>query len=823
MTAIAVTIGVAFLSGTLSLRDLLSATFSNLTSATLTDDVYVLGPEIAMDPYPSFGALDPATIATVQSVDGVKTAYASYQVSAYVYDENGKQANIAQAPAFGFNYVASADADRIIDGREPLSGEILIEESTSVRSGIEVGDHVHVVINEAIAMDVVGIVEFGSSMAGASIILLNEDDLIEFAGPEFSQITVIADDGVDPDTLKERLIEVLPSEYGVSTAEESRAESDEAIAEILNIVNTFLLVFVVIALAISTFIITNTFTISVRQRQRQFALLRAVGASPRQVFQAVLVQAIVIGLIGSLLGVVVGQGLLFLIKSGLESNGMPLDGSVVMRPQTALISIVTGTFVTFLATIMPSRRAALTPAIEAMREGSGQKEKPLLLRSILATVLLIGGTLAMVAGAINGQSWTFGLGVAAMFIGVIGIMPALLFPVVAVLGWVARKLAPATGVLASRSLIASPRKTATTAVALAIGVALVSAGSSVAASLKETMYADLDMNYKADLLLIAWAPVQNTEKIAAEIASVDGVELADASFSSGYATIAAVNGVPVESQFYPTGGASVPAADGVGLVFSEGSVHALEQGEALIYDFIADEISAQVGDEITIASLTGSVTLPVGGIVETGNLTFGNALIMIPPDFVDTLAPEEFYQNSIVVYLKDDAPIQQVKEEITALVKDEFVWQVADRNDIKTIVSGQVSGMLNSLYALLALSVVIAVLGVVNTLTLSVVDRTREIGLLRAVGLSRSRVRRMIAQESLMITMLGTVVGVVFGVALGLGLTRYMAEDAETTYVIPWDTIGVVIIVALIVGVLAAVLPARKAAKLDVLAAIAEE
>lgn len=822
MSVIAVSIGVAFLTGTLSLRDVLGATFSNLTSATITEDVYVTGPELTPPPYVTYGEIEPHYLTAIQETDGVELAFPVWAISAYVYDDEGKSANVPQGPALGFNFLPEVDDEFLIEGRGPERGEIIIEESTSVRSGIEVGDAVVVYVNEPVPMDVVGKFEFGTSMAGASVIMMNEEELIETVDAPITNITIRAGDGADPDEVKASIVQQLPDEYGVLTAAESKEKEDDVVSGILNIINTFLLVFVVIALAISTFIITNTFTISVRQRQRQFALLRAVGAMPRQVFTAVILQAAVIGVIGSIVGVIFGQGLLLLIRAGLEGFGMPLDGNLAVTPRTAAISIVVGVIVTLLATIVPSRRAALIAPIEAMREGSGSTEKPLRVRTLISAVSLAIGVALVAYGATNDSGIAFGVGAGLLLLAIIGVMPALVAPAAATLGWIFRKLSPATGVLASRSLVASPRKTASTAVALAIGVALVSAGSSVAASIKETTAGDIDTNFESDIFVIANANVTDTAVARQLVEDVDGVVNVDDSVVTGMAALVAVDGEP-RDHMSATGFISSHAMDGFGMTYKSGSSAAIDDGKAAIYDWVSESVGATVGSTIQLTTETGSVEIEVGAIVESGVLDFGAPSIMLPPSESEELPLIGPRKPGMLVDIEDGADSAQLSDDIRLALKEQYVWGVADQNRIKDISNSQADGVLTIVYALLGLSVIIAVLGVVNTLTLSIVDRVREIGLLRAVGMQRSGVRRMVVQESIIITLFGTVVGVVFGVPLGLALTRYLASDGEALYVVPWATMGVALLVGLVVGVLAAVLPARKAARMDVLDAIAEE
>lgn len=822
MSVIAVSIGVAFLTGTLSLRDVLGSTFSNLTSATRTEDLYVSGPELTPPPYSVFGAMEPGDLTVIQGTDDVELAFAVWGIDAYVYDDAGAAANIAQAPALGFNFTPEVDEERMLEGRAPQPGEIVIEESTSVRSGIEVGDEVVVYINEPVPMDVVGRFEFGSGMAGASVIMMNEEELTDVVDSPITNVSINLEEGADPAAVKAAIAGKLPADYIVQTAAEAKEHDDRSAVDILNTINTFLLVFVVIALAISTFIISNTFTISVRQRQRQFALLRAVGAMPRQVFTAVIYQAVVIGFIGSIVGVIFGQGLLLLIRAGIEGFGMPLDGNLVVTARTATISIVVGVIVTLLATIVPSRRAALTPPIEAMRDGSGSADKPLRTRTLISGISLVAGAVLLAFGATNDSGLAFGVGAGLLLLAIIGIMPALVTPAVASLGWIFRKLSPATGVLASRSLLASPRKTASTAVALAIGVALVSAGSSVAASLKELSFTEIEDGFQADIYAMANANIEDTTVARERLEAVEGVAHVDDSMVNGMAMLSAVDGEPRE-HMSPTGFMSSHAMDGLGLKYQLGSSAAIDEGTAAIYDWVAESVGATQGSVIQVATETGMVEIEVGAIVESAPLTFGNPSVILPPEKSSELELLDPWRPGLLVDLEEEADSAKVAEDIRLALKDQYVWSASDREEIKDIVNGQTDGLLAILYALLALSVIIAILGVINTLTLSIVDRVREIGLLRAVGMQRSGVRLMVIQESIIITLFGTVVGVVFGVALGLALTRYLASDAEALYVVPWETMGAVLIVGLIVGALSALLPARKATRLNVLEAIAEE
>lgn len=868
MTMLAAAIGVAFLCGTLSLRDLMTSTFSSITASAITDDVYIQGEQqISSASYLGFNPIAEADLAKVQGLNGVKKAYPIRQTEAYIYNEAGEAANIAQAPALGFQYqselVSGYGADSSDIPPAPKRDEVLIEQSTATRAGLSVGDKVTVVIDTPRTMRVSAIVEYGTSAAGAAISMYNPEQFIELAGDGIMQIGVTAEDGVSSEELKKRIEQALPDTYTVQTAQEMEELTDEIVDLVLSLVNTFLLVFVAIALAISTFIITNTFTISIKQRQKQFALLRAVGASPRQIFATVLIQSIVIGIIGAGLGVILGQALLVLINVGLEYAGMPLSGAPTVTAHTAGISFAVGLLVTVVATILPSYRASLIPPIEAMREGSGQSEKPLTARTILAALMLAAGITATAHGAIKAELPIFGIGVGLLFIATIGIMPGLGIPVIKALGLIARTLAPATGRIASRSLLASPRKTATTAVALAIGVALVAAGSSVAASMKATIADDIDVNFSADALLLPQKSVNNVPEIVRRVEKVTGVESVDSSLSSGFVQIVAIDGTPLEPSPAETsstgnassenmtsensssaqdvlssfinnysitaGEASAHALDQLGIAFEHADASVLDSGQAIISQSAAQKFELQTGSTLTLVGTAAPVEVQIGAITENSPLSFGQAEVMLPRHLTENLSPSNETRMSLIVSYepsyKSAKEAAGVKADIQQAVKDQYVWTIMDKNDIKDVASGSINSILIVLYALLALSVVIAMMGVVNTLTLSIVDRTREIGLLRAVGMYRAGVRRIVVQESIIITLLGTMVGMALGVGIGLALTRYLAESSgsDMAYVIPWEMMGVTLVVAFIVGACASVFPARKAAHLNVLEAIAEE
>ncbi|XCB29661.1 FtsX-like permease family protein [Arcanobacterium hippocoleae] len=534
-------------------------------------------------------------------------------------------------------------------------------------------------------------------------------------------------------------------------------------------------------------------------------------------------QAIAVGIIGSLIGLLFGQGLLVLIRNGLDRFGMPMSGSQFVEFPTALLAVCIGTLITILATLLPSRRAAKIAPIEAMRDVGGQHEKPLKVRGIIFAVLSVIAYTMLGGGAVKGNGWLFGIGAGLAVISLIGLMPVLVHPVVAILGWPVRKLSRGIGEIASRSLTSLPRKTATTSVALAIGIMLVTAGSTIAVSLQKQIEGEIDSKISADLIVISNGPISDISHSAALLEKITGIAKVDSSLRYGMSQLVEVDGKQIDPVTRFAGTLSADVVNEIGIRIVAGDARkALEAGEAIYVKTAQDAAKVNIGSEITVLGNSAPVQARVGAIAEFGTLRLALLDLILPQTLADRLQPFEETTPLMFIDADDSVPISDVKTKVQNALKEQYIWQVLDNSDVKQITSGQVSSVLTVLYALLALSVVIAVLGVVNTLTLSVMDRKSEIGLLRAVGMRRGGIRKMVLYESVLSTLLGAVTGIAAGIAIGLALVRYIgAEDA--VYLIPWNALIVVFAGAFAVGIFASLLPARKAARTNVLEAIADE
>ena len=840
LTALAVVLGVTFLSGTLALRGVLSDTFSALMSSTITADLYVTGQPIRSAQSSGGGGvltekIDGALAERIAGIDGVRTAHAASSLNGTLVGADGSPVTSTGAPTIIVPAFPDEPGRRMVAGRAPSgTDEITLESDALKRSGLAVGDRTHLVVNGAPSeVTVVGEFTFGTSMAGATLVAGDPDWIMGLAAPDgkVSQIEINLGDGADAASVRQRITTLLPDSARLQTRAERIDEQNAYVESILGYVQTFLLVFVVLAMFVGSFIIMNTFAMSVRQRQKEFALLRAVGASPAFVFGTVLFQAVVIGLVGSLIGVAGGIGLTRLLVAGLEAYGMSLPGGVPMTSGVIAASIAIGLLVTIVGALLPARDAALTPPVEAMRGTAGAREKPLRVRGGIGAVLAAAGLAVVIAAWVDEdlsrRTTALGAGAGALVLGLLVCSPVLARRTIAVLAMPLRLMRP-VGRLAARNLAAAPRRTAATSAALVVGMALVCAGSIIAASMQASISGIVNDSMRADLLVRAPTssgqltplPAEMTERISA----LDGVEEA-----TGYAVSSVTTTMPDGggstgymvaidpqrySDFYDPG-------------VTAGSLDSLDDTHVAAF---ADS-GLQLDDRVTITGPTGSVTATVSAVADSKGLigtlyatpgvaaAVGSWTVPISADPGEVLASPQ----GLFISLADGADMGAVQSEIREIVAPAYVFEVLDANELSDQVGQTADQMLAVLYALLGLSLVIAVLGIVNTLVLSVSERTREIGLMRAVGLGRAQVTGEIMCESVLTAVYGTVLGGAVGVLLAGALRSVLADRGLTELAIPWPQLMIMLAAAIVVGVLAALWPALRALRLPVLQAIATE
>lgn len=846
LTTFAVVLGVAFLSGTLALRASMSETFSKLTSSTITSDLYVQGPKIANSDNGDDSSstesvrtqpIDASLADKIKQIDGVEAANPGAQTTGVLVGANDAPVTAGGAPTLFLPLFDNEPGLTWVKGQKPHGGsEIALDSDALKSSGLKIGDKTHIVVQGSpTEVTVVGEFSFGTSLAGATVVGMDKDWLVPIAAPDgkVSNISVDVAQGASVDTVKSEVTKVLPDDTQVRPRAEVIKEQNKTIEKQLGFIQVFLLVFVIIAMFVGSFIIMNSFAMSVRQRVKEFALLRAVGASPASVFGIVFVQAVVIGVVGSALGVAAGAGLLAGLAELLDAMGLPLLDSTGLSGPIIAISLAVGMAVTVVGALLPAREAALTHPVEAMRGVSGSREKSLVLRTILGGLLLAAGAAAVAAAWVNAdlqqRGLIMGAGAAGVVLGLLIVSPTLARPVVAVLGLPFRLLRPA-GRLAVRNIVHNPRRTANTSGALMVGMALVCAGATLAASFNTSTADEINKSLKADLVVqpagVTTSFAQLSASKATDIAEIDGVK--ETSSYSIYAD--AVTTPDGKQDSAATAFVADPAA--------YARAYDLKLTAGSLDDLDATHVAAntndglKVGEQVTVTGPNGTVEATVGALIDPR----GNDMdYLFSPEMAASVGSWTMPGTStdpahvldspmgIFITLDDGADLDTVRDHARSIVADTYQYSVKDASEISSQVGQQINQLLAILYGLLGLSIAIAILGIVNTLVLSVSERTREIGLMRSVGLGKAQLAGEIITESVLTALYGTVLGGATGVVLAAALKKLMENRGLTSLSIPWGQMAGMLVLSVVVGVIAALWPALRASRIPVLDAIATE
>ena len=834
LSILAVLLGVGFVAGTFSLRAMMSATFDDIVESGTNADTYVQGTKIeatggdAMTGFAGAQQFPIELVDVIAEADGVAGVVPDVSGSIVLVGADGTAVMSSGPPSFGMGLDMNTvdTAIWMADGREPTGpGEIALETAALERSGLAVGDTTTVVLaGEIREVEVVGEVGFAAPMAGAIMVGLDMETAMAAYAPDgmIDLVGVYAEDGVSQTELVTSVEATLTGVPGtdsveVLTGDQMRDDGREQWQSMLGFISTFLLVFAGIALFVGTFIISNTFAMVVRQRQREFAMLRAVGASPSQVFASVLGQAAVIGVVGSLLGVGAGVGLVAGLQQLFAGMGMELSGRIPLDGFTIAISVITGTVVSLVAAVVPARKAALTAPVEAMRDDVVSHDRASRWRTAAGAVLLVGG-LAAVAAAATGviadnRPTLLGVGAGAIVISVLMLAPTIVPAVLGVLAAPAVRGMRPLGGLAKGNVTRHPKRTASTAGALMIGMALVGAASVIAASAQASVRDVVDNESQADLLLQS-ATWDVPAELVSEVAALDGLQRVD--------SFRGAPGTAVDGEVAPVVGAPVGFFDQTLTVpVVDGATASMADGQAVVQELAAEPKGWEVGDTLTIAGSRGTVDVTIGAVIDSRAI---GASVILPDQVLDTVAdPTSTMTDTVFLLAEPGADIAQIRDQVTELAAPYVVVSVMDGEEFGDAVAQQVNQMLVILYALLGLSIVIAVLGIVNTLALSISERTREIGLLRAVGLGRLQLAGVVTIESVLTAVFGTVLGIGVGAGLAATMSTVFRDEGFTSLVIPWGPLGGLLGLAVVVGALAAVWPAVRAARMDVLEAIAYE
>jgi putative ABC transport system permease protein len=831
LTGLSVVIGVGFLAGTLVFTDTLKATFNDLigrTSKNLSVVVRAHSDFSSTDiGASSERALVPQSlVAKVRAIDGVKDAVGAVQGIDLLVTQGGKavEPKSPGPPTLAVSWTPSNFGTlAFVQGRGPTAaGEVAIDQSAADSYHLKVGDPVTVQTQAApMKATIVGIVTVGgsSNLAGAVLSVFDPATAQVVVGkPGFvNQIDVAAASGVSQSALAARIAPTLPSGFEAVTGQAVNKEQSDAINKALGFFNIFLLIFAGVALFVGLFIILNTFTMLVAQRTRELALLRAIGASRRQVMTAVLGESFVVGVVSSTVGLAVGLLIAIGVRGLLDAVGVSMPpGSLVIKAHTVIAAYIVGILVTVVAAWFPAFRASRIPPVAAMRDNVALPERSLRIRAVVGGVLTLLGAVS-IAGSIRGTSGgaaaKVGIGILLVMIGV-WVMSALLSrPIVRVLGAPLISLFGVPARLGRSNAVRNPRRTASTAAALMIGLALVSMLSVLSASTKSSITSVVNRNLGADYVLTSKSFLGFSPDVATKATSTPGV----ATVGETRIGAAHVNGKAVVVAAVSDTIGSVVKVDMKG-----GSLSALQNGDLLVAKTKADSTKLAVGDTVNVQYPTGGTQrVRVGGIFADNDL-LGNG----GADYLISLSTYDKNYNThldaFVYVLAAPGQREAVGTALTSSLSAYPQVKVQGQSAYKDSITKQIDQFVNLIFGLLALALIIAVLGIVNTLALSVYERTREIGLLRAVGMTRRQLRRMIRLESMVIATFGALLGLFLGIVFGWAVVS--TSGGQLNHVVfPIANFVVYIVGAAVIGVLAALWPAWRASRRPVLTAIATE
>ncbi len=826
-TATAVVLGVAFLSATLVLGDTLDSSFGAVfrQANAGTDVVVRSATSINTDGGRQRANLDASVVDDVAEVPGVAVAVGEIAGTAQILGSDGSPIGGQGPPTDAGAWIDDPQINpyHVTSGRAPeRAGEAVIDAKSASDGGIAVGDTATIRTPDPVEVTVVGLVGFGekTSLAGATYVGLAPDQAVELLGKagQVSDVRVRGDGTTSDEALRDAVAEVVPQKAEAITGAELTAEQEKDLqGDFLGFLKYFLLAFAGVALVVATFSIANTFTILSAQRGRESALMRAIGAGRGQVLGIALIEAVVIGAIASAIGLAAGLGLALGLKALLAGFGLDLPGNgLVVEASPMIISFVIGLGATLVAATMPAIRSSRIAPIEALRDAAAESTAVSKIRAAAGLLIGVAGVLVVVTATRtdDGAMVRAGLGSLLVFVAAVTLGPVLARPAAAVVGAPVAGTRGLVGQLARRNAMRNPRRTAGAALALVIGAAVVALFATFGSSLSRSIDDTVSKSFGGDLVVMQDG--FSSSGLSPQLArSID--ELPEVSETVALSNVVAtVDGAEV----YPTAGDPKAMANLLDLDVQQGDLGGLPPGEVAITQKYAEAHGLGMGDDLTLAFADGeSTTFEVGAVFGVGELL--GDMVVNQSDWT----PHELRPGNVAVLvgLADGVSLEQGRTAVEQVAEAHGGPKVEDRDQYIDRVAGQVNQLLTLVYGLLVLAILIALIGLANTLSLSIHERSRELGLLRAVGLTRGKLRSMVRWESVITAVVGTVVGLGVGTFLGWGLVRALAtQEGFVTFELPAPTLAVVLVLSIGAGVLAAVRPAHRAAKLDVLAAIAE-
>ncbi|SOB82360.1 ABC transporter permease [Streptomyces sp. 1331.2] len=832
MTALAVMLGTAFVAGTMvfsdtfgkAMRDSNSKSYSDV-SVQVVDRAAGSGASAKQKSESGSAALTDATVQQLAALPGTANARGVVGGFTGVADRGGNLIGEFWA-AKGANFAPGQDGKDprypMAEGQGPTNAkEIALDRRTADKAGYKVGDTVRVAANgPVVEAKLTGIFTTDDPVVstGGTLTLFDKataQHLLLEPG-RYSSIVLTAKPGTTDDALLAQAEPKVPSghQFDVETGTKLKADEQDMIAKGTDTLRTVLLAFAGISLFVGIFIIANTFTMLVAQRTKELALLRAIGASRKQVTRSVLVEALAIGAVSAVAGLLAGIG----IGAGMQSlmrtlnENMP-QSSLVIEPATVVVTLTVGVLVTVLSALLPAMRASRIAPVAAMSSGDQPtSQKSLVVRNTIGSLLAAGGLALIGFGASTGDGsgrMPVALGAFLTLIGVFVLLPLLSRPVIALVGPVLRKLAGTPGKLAQQNAVRNPRRTASTAAALTIGLTLVSGLTVLGASVGGAIDKAVTSSMKADYIVSAANSMNLSDQVAAQIAKAPGV-VASSPLTSAYwelnGTSKAISGLNADSF------------DQLAEVkLTSGSTSALGKGQLLVDQDVAKKFNVTTGSTMTVSfpdESTGQLT--VGGVYEKGGML---GPVVLANSEIAKHDPKP-YVSDVLVKGKDGAT-GALKQSLKDATGANPVIEVKSKQEVRDDFSQSITFILNLMYGLLAMSVLVAILGVINTLAMSVFERKREIGMLRAIGLDRRGIKRMVRLESVVISLFGAGIGLLLGCFIAWAINGTLKSSlAGLTTVVPYGQLALFLALAGVVGLVAALWPARRASRLDILSSI---
>ncbi len=827
LTALAIVLGVTFVSGTLVLTDTLHSTFTTLFGHVYQNVDFEVRGKAAFDQNSATGGvyrnpIPQSIVTTIRDVPGVGFAEGNVTGPAQFVARDGKAISNGGAPTLGLSFDPNSQlsALTLAAGHAPTTpDQVVMDAGTAQKYHFAVGDRVRVLLaGPPQTFTISGIVKFGNAdnLAGATLAAFDLPTAQRLFGDvgKYDAIDLLVKPGADKATVQQDIARVLPRGVEVVTGQTVADEQTSSINQALGFFSTALLVFAFISLFVGGFTIFNTFSIIVGQRTRELALLRIVGASRRQVFRSVLIEAAIMGVVASLVGLGLGVLGALGLEALLKGFGITLpSGPLVFETRTVIAALAVGVGVTVVSAISPARRAVRIPPVAALADYRAEQEESSRRRIVAGSIIAVLGVAALVWGLTVPKIQLVGLGAVAVFIGIGMLAPLVARPLSSVLGRPLAALLGISGRLGRENSMRSPRRTAQTSSALMVGLALVATIAVFGASLSRSATSSVDQAVSASYIITPSSQANGgfSNSVATVAAKVPGVTAASSVYSGEFEFQQSLSSLTSVSTDQLAQTVILRMQDGQG-------APALAAGQLLIDTTTANNKHLSVGSKVAVRfAETGRSTMRIGGIFKPnsllGSFVVGDGFFL---SHFDNPLP-------VAVLLRTDPTSSTVGRAVHAVLKPYSNLKIQTRAQFEKSQQMQVNQLLGLVYALLALAVVIALIGIVNTLLLSVFERTHEIGLLRAVGMKRRQVRAMIRSEAVILSVFGAIIGVVVGTALGIAFAASLKQQGITDIVVPVTSLVVFLVLSAVLGLGAASWPARRAAKLDVLEAIATD